>query len=78
MCYNYYDARVPLNGKGPRRYKELRMTQYTFTVKLSLENEMRPDMLEFLVANAMRTLNVNVLAGPEQHPTSVDVKGRKG
>lgn len=54
------------------------MTQYTFTVKISLENEMRPDMLEFLVANAMRTLNVNVLAGPEQHPKSVDVKGRKG
>lgn len=79
MCYNYYDARVPPEWKRfPPSQGVEEMTQYTFTVKLSLENEMRPDMLEFLVANAMRTLNVNVLAGPEQHPTSVDVKGRKG
>ena len=54
------------------------VTQSTFTVKLTLENEMRPEILEAVVGNAMRSLNVNVFPGPEQHPAKVDVKGKKG
>lgn len=63
-------------GQSPGRIKLT--TQYTFTVKLSLENEMRPEILEAVVGNAMRALNVNVFPGPEQHPVKVDVKGKKG
>ena len=59
-------------------FQEDIVTQYTFTVKLTLENEMRPEILEAVVGNAMRSLNVNVFPGPEQHPAKVDVKGKKG
>lgn len=53
------------------------MSQYTFTVKMSLESEMRPDILEFLIANTLKDLNVNVMAGKEEKPVTVEVKGKK-
>ena len=53
------------------------MAQYTFTVKIELENEMRPDILEYLLLKKVKELNVNVSAGKEEHPIEVDVKGKK-
>lgn len=54
------------------------MTHYTFTVKMATDQEMRPEILETLVANAMKNLNINVFSGPEITPQSVEVKGKKG
>lgn len=53
------------------------MTQYNFAVKVSLENEMRPDILEFLITNSLKELNVNVFSGKEEKPVSVEVKAKK-
>ncbi len=53
------------------------MVNYTFTVKMSLEDELRPDILEFLIGNAMKTLNVSILTGKESFPEGVEVKGKK-
>lgn len=53
------------------------MTQYTFAVKINLETEMRSDILEYLISNSLKELNVNVFSGKEENPVSVEVKSKK-
>lgn len=53
------------------------MVNYSFTVKFGLQDDMRPDILEFLLGNAVKTLNVNIMTGKESYPEGVEVKGKK-
>lgn len=54
------------------------MAQYSFTIKLNLESEMRADILEYLLTNSLKELNVNVFSGKPEYPTAVEVKAKKG
>lgn len=56
------------------------MTQYTFTVKLSIdsEQEMRPEILKAVLAEALRSVNINAYTGAAKHPQVLDVQVKKG
>lgn len=53
------------------------MATYTLNVKISTTKDLRKDIMEMLVVNTLKDMNVSVEAASTEKPVSVEIAGKK-